>query len=124
MKVLLIIFFGGGLGSLLRYVVNRWVAGLVMSSFPYGTFLINITGCFLIGFLIFYTEKLGTSAINWRLFMVTGFCGGYTTFSSFSFENVQLMSNHQIFTVLLYTLGSVAIGFLATYIGILAGRNL
>lgn len=124
MKVLLIIFFGGGLGSLFRFIVNRWTTGLITSAFPYGTFMVNITGCFLIGFLVFYTEKFGASSLNWRLFLVTGFCGGYTTFSSFSFENVQLMSDHQIFTMLLYTLGSLALGFLATYGGILAARNL
>lgn len=124
MKILLIIFFGGGLGSLARYAVNRWVAALITSSFPYGTFLVNITGCFLIGFLIFYTEHMGSSAINWRLFLVTGFCGGYTTFSTFSWENVQLVTDQQIFTVLLYTLCSIVLGFLATYMGILIARAL
>lgn len=124
MKILLIIFFGGGMGSILRYGVNRCITNLVTSAFPYGTFLVNITGCFLIGFLVFFTERLSTNALNWRLFLVTGLCGGYTTFSSFSFENVQLMSDHQIFTVLLYTLGSVAIGFLATYMGILSARTI
>ncbi|MET4081296.1 CrcB protein [Pedobacter sp. UYP30] len=124
MKIILIIFFGGGLGSVLRFIVNRWVVGFVNSAFPYGTFIVNITGCFLIGFFVFYTERFGANALNWRLFLITGFCGGYTTFSSFSFENVQLMSDHQIFTMLLYTFASIALGFLAAYGGILAARNL
>ncbi len=124
MRILFIIFFGGGLGSILRYLVNRWVAGLVTSAFPYGTFLVNITGCFLIGFLVFFTERFGPSSLNWRLFLVTGFCGGYTTFSSFSFENIQLMTNQHIFTLLLYTLGSIALGFAATYVGIVLARNI
>jgi len=124
MRILFIIFFGGGLGSLLRYLVNRWVTGLATTVFPYGTFLVNITGCFLIGFLVFFTERFGSNALNWRLFLVTGFCGGYTTFSSFSFENIQLMTNHHIFTLLLYTLGSIALGFAATYMGIVLARNI
>jgi len=123
MRIILIIFFGGGLGSLLRYLVNRWVTTLLTAAF-YGTFLVNITGCFLIGFLVFFTERMGTNSLNWRLFLVTGFCGGYTTFSSFSFENIQLMSNNQVFTMLVYTIGSVALGFLATYMGILLARNI
>lgn len=124
MRTILIIFFGGGLGSLLRYLVNRWATGLINSSFPYGTFLVNITGCFLIGFFVFYIERFGTNSLAWRLFLVTGFCGGYTTFSSFSFENVQIVSDHQLFTMMIYTVGSIVMGFLATYMGILLSRNI
>ena len=124
MKFVLLVFLGGGIGSLGRYLLNRWISGLVISSFPYGTFITNVTGCFLIGFLVYFTERFGTVSLPWRLFLVTGFCGGYTTFSSFSFENIELISNHQVFTFLAYTLASIAFGFLATFGGILLARNI
>lgn len=124
MRIILIVFFGGGLGSVGRYLVNRWVVGMVTSVFPYGTFLINITGCFLIGFLVFITPRLGHDSLYWRWFLVTGVCGGYTTFSSFSFENVQLISDQHLFLMILYTIGSIVLGFLATYMGILLARNI
>jgi CrcB protein len=124
MKVLFLVFFGGGIGSVCRYLVNRWIAGAVVSAFPYGTFLVNVTGCFLIGFLVYFTERFGASSFPWRILLVTGFCGGYTTFSSFSFENIQLLSNHQVFIFLLYTFASLALGFLATFSGILLARHI
>lgn len=124
MKQVWIIFLGGGIGSVARFLVNRWLTGRVTSVLPYGTFLVNMTGCFLIGFLVFALGKLGDQSLNWRLFLVTGICGGYTTFSSFSFENVQLISDHQIVTMLLYAFGSIALGFLATYLGILLARTI
>jgi CrcB protein len=124
MKIVSIIFLGGGLGSVLRYLVNRWITGFVTELYPWGTLLANITGCFLIGFFVFYSERMGPNSLNWRLFLVTGICGGYTTFSSFSFENVQMISNHQIFTMLFYTLGSIVLGFFATYMGIALARTI
>lgn len=122
MKIPLIIFIGGGLGSVARYLANRWIVSQGVTVFPYGTFLVNIIGCLLIGFLVFVTEKANIAAVEWRLFLVTGFCGGFTTFSSFAFENIQLLTNHQLFSFILYTLGSIALGFLATYLGILLAR--
>ncbi|HVW16255.1 MAG TPA: fluoride efflux transporter CrcB [Mucilaginibacter sp.] len=124
MQAILLIFVGGGIGSLLRYGLSRWISGLVVSAFPYGTFLVNIIGCFLIGFIVFYTERYGAQSQPWRLFLVTGLCGGFTTFSSFSLENSQLITDHRIFVFFLYAAGSVFLGLAATFLGTVAGRSI
>jgi CrcB protein len=123
MKNLLLIFVGGGIGSVLRYALSRFINHLSASAFPYGTFLVNIIGCFLIGFFMFYTDKPDNSEMQMRLFLTTGLCGGFTTFSTFSLENTQLISDHRIFIFLAYTVGSIALGIIATYGGLLLARS-
>ncbi len=80
----------------------------------------------MIGFFLFYfTEgRFGTASLPWRLFLVTGICGGYTTFSAFSFENVEMIESNQVISFLSYTFASLALGFAATYSGILLARNI
>lgn len=123
MKNLLLIFTGGGIGSLFRFGLSRFINKMTVSPFPFGTFIVNIIGCFLIGFIIFYTARFGERAEQWRFFLATGLCGGFTTFSTFSLENVQLLDDQRILLFFAYTIGSVAIGILATYGGILVARN-
>jgi fluoride exporter len=123
MRAILLIFAGGGIGSVLRYGLSRWISGMAISVFPYGTFLVNMVGCFLIGFIMFYTERFGNQSQQWRLLLVTGLCGGFTTFSSFSWENSQLITDHRIILFLLYAFGSVLLGLIATYFGIMAGKS-
>jgi CrcB protein len=124
MKNLLLIFVGGGIGSVLRYALSRFINAQSVSHFPYGTFLVNIIGCFLIGFFVFYTERYDTAGLQWRLFLVTGLCGGFTTFSTFSLENLTLIDEQRIFLFLTYFISSVALGILATYGGLLAARSI
>jgi fluoride exporter len=127
MKILALVFIGGGIGSLCRYLLSRYITVNFFTAYPFlGTFLVNITGCLLIGFFVFYfTEgRFGAASLPLRLFLVTGLCGGYTTFSSFSLENILLIENRQILTFLGYTFASLAVGFLATYAGILVARNI
>ena len=126
MKIWLLVFFGGGVGSLCRYLVSRWVSESFLPNYPFlGTLIVNISGCLLIGFLVFYfTEgRFGPDSLTWRLLLVTGLCSGYTTFSSFSLENIQLIENKQVFLFLGYTFASLVFGFLATYAGILVAKN-
>ena len=122
MQAVLLIFVGGGIGSLLRYALSRWVNNTIISHFPFGTFIVNMIGCFFIGFIIFYTERYQEHVQEWRLLLVTGLCGGFTTFSAFSMENVQLMTDGRVSAAFLYTTASVVLGFLATYGGLLVGR--
>ncbi|HTI57480.1 fluoride efflux transporter CrcB [Mucilaginibacter sp.] len=122
MKNILLIFIGGGAGSLMRYFLSRFINSLSTSHFPFGTFVVNVAGCFLIGFVIFYTERYGERADTWRLLLATGLCGGFTTFSTFSLESSELISEQHILVFLLYAGGSILLGLLATYLGLLAGR--
>lgn len=123
MKAILYVFIGGGLGSVCRYLVSRWASGMI-ASFPAGTFLVNIAGCFLIGFLVFYTQRAEAGSAPWRLLLVTGFCGGFTTFSTFSLENAELLSDHRALMFLFYTFLSIVLGLAATYLGMAVARHL
>jgi CrcB protein len=118
-KTLIFVGIGGAIGSIFRYLTSVWVQKLnVNSNFPWATFLTNGLGCLLIGILMGYFTKhnLLNSQLKWLL--VTGFCGGYTTFSTFGFETLQLTQNQQFATALLYTISSVCIGITAVFIGL------
>ena len=118
-KDLLLVGLGGGVGSMLRFLTSRLSARYISSEWALvGTFIANIVGCFIIGlvagWLLFNVEKSQTLP----LLLVTGFCGGYTTFSAFAFENVQLLqSGHTLFSVL-YIILSIGVGLLAVWGGL------
>ncbi|MBX3256247.1 MAG: fluoride efflux transporter CrcB [Chitinophagaceae bacterium] len=118
MKAILIIWIGGGLGSVFRYLVQLGMSKLVTVTFPAGTFLVNITGCFVIGLLYGLADKYAALTTEWRLFLVTGLCGGYTTFSSFSYEGVSLFRQGNYTYFILYVALSVIIGLFSTLGGI------
>ncbi|KAF5068099.1 putative fluoride ion transporter CrcB [anaerobic digester metagenome] len=117
LKILLFIGSGSFLGGIARYLLSRGIQNSVITSFPLGTFWVNIIGCFLIG-LIYGLSDRGTPISNeLRLFLAVGFCGGFTTFSTFSNENLALLRDGSILYFSLYAGLSVFLGLLATFGG-------
>lgn len=124
-KLLLLIGIGGFFGSTARYLSQLAVSKFFPGSFPVaGTFLVNIIGCLIIGMIYGLGEKENIMNLEWRLFLTIGFCGSFTTFSTFSFENLNFLQQGQLFQMFIYTGVSVIIGLLATYIGILMIRGI
>ena len=122
MKTLVIIGLGGALGSIGRYLVQIAVGRYITVTFPLGTLIVNITGCFLIGLLYGLAERHAWMTMEWRLFLITGICGGYTTFSSYSYEGISLLRDGSYSYFFLYIASSVILGLLATFGGMLAVR--
>lgn len=123
MQQLLMIFLGGGFGSILRYIVAKSITQQFETSFPLGTLTVNVVGSFLIGLILASLEKY-----HWHpslgYLLVTGFCGGFTTFSTFAYENyVQLKSDNYL-AVFSYTFISLLWGFSATWFGFFVMRKI
>ena len=116
-KTVLLIGSGGFLGSVGRYYLSKLNLAINFLSIPVGTLLINIAGSFLIGILMGISEKSTLLTSDSRLFLMVGLCGGFTTFSSFTMENLTLMHNGQYLSVLLYAGSSLLLGFLAVFFG-------
>jgi CrcB protein len=113
----LAIALGGALGSVLRFACVSYVTPLVNLRFPLGTFAVNMLGSFLIGVAyVVLIEK--TAAVEWRLFFITGVLGGFTTFSAFSLEMLQLWQDGHTLTALAYAVSSVALGLVMAFIGV------
>lgn len=117
MRILLLIGAGGFIGSTLRYLASQFIQNKFLSAFPFGTLGVNALGCFAIG-LIFALAEKGNLSAEWRLFLATGICGGFTTFSAFSVETVSLMKDGQLAPAFIYIVASVALGLAATFLGI------
>ena len=120
----LLVFIGGGLGSTLRHAINILCPRLLGTDFPYHTFIINITGSTIMGLIAGYLAFRGDASQSWRLFLMTGILGGYTTFSAFSLDSALLYERGEIGLALLYVLGSVVLSILGRFAGLTLIRHL
>nr|WP_299343609.1 fluoride efflux transporter CrcB [Allomuricauda sp.] len=116
MKQVLLVFLGGGLGSILRYLVSRPLNSF-LGNFYLGTFTVNIIGCLLIGFVIGISSKNNLLSSNSTLFLATGICGGFTTFSAFALEKHNFIKTGDFLPVLFYASSSIVVGILAVALG-------
>ena len=119
MNQLLLVGLGGGIGSIARWLCQRTAATLYPNYYPLSTWIVNILGCFLIG--IFW-GRLQTTGDNWKLFLMTGLCGGFTTFSAFTLDSIGLLKENKPGLFFLYIAASVLGGLAATYAGIKLAR--
>lgn len=122
LKTIIYIAIGGALGSVLRYLTTVLVSKYWSNHFPLATFIANVLGCFLIGLLIGILEKNNLANSNLKWFLITGFCGGYTTFSAFGYENYSLFQSNNSFLALGYIGLSIFVGLFAIWFGLFISK--
>lgn len=118
----LMVGIGGFLGAIARFWLGGYISEKMGARFPYGTFVINCTGCFLIGFIITLMAERTHWSANWRYLISIGFIGAYTTFSTFEYETFRAMQDGEMFIAFLNVATSVVVGFVAVWIGVIVGR--
>lgn len=116
MRNLILIAIGGALGSVARYIATYLIQKHYITNFPLGTLFVNILGSFIIGLLYGYAEEYRMLSPVYRLFFVTGFCGGFTTFSAFAVENFTFIQKQTFFIALSYILLSVILGIASVWV--------
>ena len=117
MKNVFLVFIGGGVGSALRYILGKFLNS-PETGIPYGTFAANILGSLLIGIILGLAAKNDTLSSSQTLILATGFCGGFTTFSTFAYENHVLLKSGDFTSFAVYTIASFIVGFLAVFLGV------
>jgi CrcB protein len=125
MRTILLIAIGGGVGAIFRYLFARSVQSLFGFTFPYGTLAVNITGSFLIGLLSWILfSRISIQSQDLRALLIVGLLGGFTTFSSFSLEAIDLLENREFFKTAFYLIFSVILCCFATWCGLILGRKI
>ncbi|MGB8474792.1 MAG: fluoride efflux transporter CrcB [Candidatus Acidiferrum sp.] len=118
----LMVGIGGFLGAVARFWIGGYVGEKMGTRFPYGTLVINCTGCFLIGFIITLMAERTHWSPGWRYLIPIGFIGAYTTFSTFEYETFRVMQDGELLLAFLNVAISVIVGFLAVWLGVIAGK--
>ena len=108
---------GSALGGVARYFVSKIITAYAAGMFPWGTFVVNVVGCFIIGLVYGFLDRGGVMSENTRLFLTVGFCGGFTTFSTFAHENFLLFQSGNFLTLAAYGSLSLFVGILLAYLG-------
>lgn len=121
-RTLVLVALGGGVGSVLRYLVSKIVYKWFPAYIPMGTFAVNVLGCFMIGLFFGLAIKNASYQGDMRILLMTGLCGGFTTFSAFALENVNLLQSGEYMQALIYIVASVVVGLLAVFGGIVLVR--
>lgn len=119
MKVILIIGSGGFVGSVFRYLLHLSITKIVPLTFPFGTLIVNLVGCFAIGLIYGAFGKVSWLNEDWKLFLAIGICGGFTTFSSFSYDNIKLLQQGLFMQAFMYISASIILGLLLTFWGMM-----
>lgn len=121
LKTIFFIAIGGAVGSILRFLVSQIVSKFWTGNFPLATFIVNVLGCLMIGFFVGITTKNNLdNGLKWLL--ITGLCGGFTTFSTFSMENITLLQNNHFTTAFIYIISSVMISILSVWLGLFLSK--
>ncbi len=118
MRAIILVGIGGGLGSILRYLTSMFVSKHFPAAFPFGTLAVNMIGCLIIGILLGCFERQQLTNPDLKFLFVTGFCGGYTTFSAFASENINLFQSGNSLIAFLYIATSVLIGLFSVWLGL------
>lgn len=120
----ILISIGAAIGGVFRYGLASFIQKRVESFFPYGTLVVNITGSFVLGFIMYYLDEKEFLSPQMRLFLTVGLCGGFTTFSTFSYETLNLIKNSQFLLAASNVLGSVFLCLIAIYLAYVLSKSL
>lgn len=120
----IVISIGAAIGGVFRYGLASFIQKRVESFFPYGTLIVNITGSFILGFIMYYLDEKEFLSPQMRLFLTVGLCGGFTTFSTFSYETLNLIKNSQFLLAAFNVLGSVFLCLIAIYLAYVLSKSL